>query len=189
MSNRISLKRVMNQATEYKLLTERETKLYRKITIKFHWILPRRGWYKLNIDGAFKKGYTSGSIEGVFRNPDGNWILGIQMKAYSRAPVHTQLQALYQGLHIAQKMNLYPLEVETDATQVIAYITHDDCITYDSIIKLYMWLISEMGTVVIQHNFRQGNEVAISWPSMQLRLLFSIYHSMLKLSLLMFVDN
>lgn len=52
----------MNHAIEYKLLTERESKLDRKIEIKFHWNPPRTGWYKLNIDGAFKKGDTSGGI-------------------------------------------------------------------------------------------------------------------------------
>lgn len=44
------------------------------------------------------------------------------MRTYSRAPIQTEHQALYQGLHIALEMKLYPLEVETDATYVIVYI-------------------------------------------------------------------
>ncbi|OIT23588.1 hypothetical protein A4A49_64042, partial [Nicotiana attenuata] len=54
---------------------------------------------------------------------------------------------------------LYPLKVETDATQVIVYI-NNGYITYDSIINTCMWSISRMGMIVTQHNFRQDNEVA-----------------------------
>ncbi|OIT29317.1 putative ribonuclease h protein, partial [Nicotiana attenuata] len=140
------------------LLTERESDWDRKIKIKFYWTAPRTGWYKLNIDGAFNRNDASGCLEGVFRN-QGNWTLGFTMKIISRAPIHAELMALYQGLRIAKEKKLYPLEIETDATQVIKYIK-EGCITYDSIIYSCRLLLSQMGTVVMRHNFRQGNEVA-----------------------------
>lgn len=52
------------------------------------------------------------------------------MKSYANSPIQIELQALYQGLYLAHEMKLQPLEVETDAIQVIIYI-NNDCITYD----------------------------------------------------------
>jgi len=67
--------------------------------------------------------------------------------------------ALYQGLLIAKERSLFHLEIDTDGTQVIKFIK-EECITYDSIICSCGLLLSQMGTVVMQYNFRQENEVA-----------------------------
>ncbi|OIT20328.1 hypothetical protein A4A49_64747, partial [Nicotiana attenuata] len=64
-----------------------------------------------------------------------------------------------QGQCIAKERNLLPLEIETNVTQVIKFI-NEGSITYDSIIYSCRLLLLQMGTVVIQHNVRQGNEVA-----------------------------
>lgn len=62
----------MNQAIEYKLLTERESKWDKKIELKFYLIPPRPDWYKLNIDGAFNRNDATGGLGGIFRNQNGD---------------------------------------------------------------------------------------------------------------------
>lgn len=58
------------------------------------------------------------------RNNNGDWMMGFQMKTHSKSLIHTELQALFHGLQLAWEKNIYPLEVETDATQVINSINH-----------------------------------------------------------------
>lgn len=53
----------MNQAIEYKLLTERESKLTNE---------PYPGWYKLNINRAFTGNDATGGLGGIFRNQNGD---------------------------------------------------------------------------------------------------------------------
>lgn len=147
------MKFVLNQATEYKLLTERESNLTKHISIQVYWIKSQKGWYKLNIDGAFKNGDSHSGIGGIIRNSSGDWVMGVQMKSHSKSSIHSELQALYIGLQLTWEQKLYPLEVETDATHVINYINHG-CVTYDSLVNNCRWLISKMDMQVIRHSFR-----------------------------------
>ncbi|OIT34659.1 hypothetical protein A4A49_63691, partial [Nicotiana attenuata] len=141
------------------LLTERESNWDKKIDLKFSWIKPLPGWYKLNIDGTFNKNDANGGIGGIFRNRNGDWILGFTSKIISRTLINSELMALYQGLCIAKDRKLFPLEIESDATHVITFIK-EGCKAYESIINSCRMLLSQMDTMMMHHNFRQGNEAA-----------------------------
>ncbi|OIT04530.1 hypothetical protein A4A49_65327, partial [Nicotiana attenuata] len=141
------------------LLTDRESNWDKKINISISWTKPPTGWYKLNIDGAFDKAKASGGIGGIIRNHHGDWMIGYASKITPKTPIHAELMALHLGLIIANKRKLLPLEIETDATQVISFI-NNGCKAYDTIINSYRLLLARMDQVVLHHNFRQGSEVA-----------------------------
>lgn len=67
--------------------------------------------------------------------------------------------ALYQGFCIAKNRKLYPLEIETDATRVISFI-NEGYKPYESVINSCRLLLAQIDSVVMHHNFRQGNKVA-----------------------------
>lgn len=156
---RSSLSKIIDQSVEYVLLTNMESNWDKKVILTISWTKPCRGWYKLNIDGAYNKEKGIEGIGGVIRNEKGDWLIGFASKISVKNPVQAELMALYEGLCIANNRKLYPLEIETDATQVITFI-RDGCKTYDSIINCCMLLLAQMGTVEMHHFFRQGNEVA-----------------------------
>lgn len=72
ISNEVTLKWIINQSIEYKLLTERESNWDRKIDLNISWTKPFPGWYKLNIDGAFNKKNATRGIGEIFRNQNGD---------------------------------------------------------------------------------------------------------------------
>lgn len=69
-SLQVALSFVLKQATEYKLLIDRESNT--NISIPIYWTKPKKGWYKLTIDGAFKKGENHIVIGGIMRNSNGD---------------------------------------------------------------------------------------------------------------------
>ncbi|KAK5785105.1 hypothetical protein PVK06_039655 [Gossypium arboreum] len=44
-----------------------------------HWLPPKRGWTKLNMDGALPLYRSRASIGGVFRDADANWLCGFSL--------------------------------------------------------------------------------------------------------------
>ncbi|XP_019259064.1 PREDICTED: uncharacterized protein LOC109237239 [Nicotiana attenuata] len=117
------------------------------------------GWIKLNIDGAFEK--LKSGIGGIFRDNTGKWILGFQKFCHSLFPLHTELQALYEGLQMAHKFNLFSLEIETDSTDVINAINNGHTSLSNLIHPCRLLMHQEKG-LLVRHNFREGNAIADS---------------------------
>lgn len=88
----ISIPFVIKQAIEYVLLTNRESSPSRKIHCNTGWHKPCTGWYKLNVDGAFKNNING--LGGVIRNSKGDWILGFHEKKHALTCTHTNILAL-----------------------------------------------------------------------------------------------
>lgn len=56
-----------------------------------------------------------GGIGGIFRNSQGEWILGFSNASFGPSPLSMELQALKYGLQLAMENNLIQLVIETDA--------------------------------------------------------------------------
>ncbi|KAK5825196.1 hypothetical protein PVK06_020003 [Gossypium arboreum] len=66
-----------------------------------HCSRPKRGWIKLNTDGAVSATSLFSSIRGVFRNSDGNWFYGFSM-AFGKDPVFkVEARVVLEGLLMA----------------------------------------------------------------------------------------
>lgn len=81
---------------------------------KEHWIPPKEGVMKMNIDGAWESGSVAGG-RGVFRRHTGSWFVGFSTKFNVHSPLAFELYTLREGLKIAKKFMIDKLEVETDA--------------------------------------------------------------------------
>ncbi|XP_075076903.1 uncharacterized protein LOC142163509 [Nicotiana tabacum] len=98
-------------------------------------------------------------ISGIFRDSSGKWIIGFQKSCYSLFPLHTELQALYDGLQVAHRFKLFPLKVETDSTDVINAINNGHS-TLANLIYSCKLLRRQEKHLLLRHNFREGNAIA-----------------------------
>ncbi|XP_070015524.1 uncharacterized protein [Nicotiana sylvestris] len=107
-----SLKSAINLTLEYKLLTEKENVTKVKISISIKWSKPPSGHIKLNIDGSFKEALSLCGFGGVFRDNNGQWIVGFHGNLPETTPLQAELMALKTGLQIAIRQGFTKLEVE-----------------------------------------------------------------------------
>ncbi|OIT23184.1 hypothetical protein A4A49_57177, partial [Nicotiana attenuata] len=124
------------------------------------WIPPTNHSFKLNIDGAFKGKYRKGGYGGVFRNGQGDWVLGYNNSAIAYTLVYMELLALKSGLQLALDKKLVDIEIETDATDVISLLNNDTCSIYTNLVIECRSLLRKLQNPPIRHNFREGNKVA-----------------------------
>lgn len=77
-------------------------------------------------------------------------------------PIQVELQALQQALQIIVREKVILVEVEIDTTEIIRFL-RDDYPTYNELIYDCRWLMeqtTQMGEIMVKHNFREANSVA-----------------------------
>ncbi|XP_075077818.1 uncharacterized protein LOC142164226 [Nicotiana tabacum] len=109
----------MQRAIEFKFLTEKFSINPPKLFIKINWHKPPRGWFKLNVDANFNNYNQNCSLGDVFRNANGNWVVGFTKSTHVNGSLAAELKALREGVRIATKWKLFPLEIETNCTKVV----------------------------------------------------------------------
>ncbi|MCD7469248.1 hypothetical protein HAX54_008119 [Datura stramonium] len=92
------------------------------------------------------------------RNSKGCWIGGFSCKNNATNHTITELQALEYGLQLAYDLNLFPVEVETDSTEVLENIDNPNPI-YNSIPVFCRSLLRKLGNPPLRHCFHQENKV------------------------------
>ncbi|XP_019233012.1 PREDICTED: uncharacterized protein LOC109213647 [Nicotiana attenuata] len=123
---------------------------------------PPKGWFKANIDGAFKRSLLEGGIGGVVRDYKGKWKTGYYKKIQAISPIKIELQDFRHALQLIIREHILPVEVETDAIEVIRLLS-DDYPTYNNLLHECRWLMDEasrQGTITLKHSFRERNMVA-----------------------------
>ncbi|XP_015086971.1 uncharacterized protein LOC107030084 [Solanum pennellii] len=98
--------------------------------------------FMLNTGGAFKTASCAlGGIGGVFRNHDGDWILGFSGLVATADALSTELHALLKGLQLALDRHLLPLEINVDAQLLVDLLC----------------LLRRLGDPTVRHVYREQN--------------------------------
>lgn len=92
---------VTKYSLEYKFFTDRVHNTSIRIPLCISWHAPPIGWFKLNVDGAFRRGKPISGIGGLIRNADSKWTFGFLKSIHADSPIHAELQAIHQGLTFA----------------------------------------------------------------------------------------
>ncbi|OIT37606.1 hypothetical protein A4A49_55853, partial [Nicotiana attenuata] len=144
------------------LLTSKKTIYNKVIRLNVKWERPLKGWLKVNIDRAFNSNNLEGGISVVVRDSKGKWMSGFLKKIQATSPLQTELQDLLHALQLIIKEQLFPVDVETDATEVVRVISEDyptnNVLIYKC--RLLVEEASRQGTISFRHSFRKGNMVA-----------------------------
>lgn len=98
---------------------------------------------------------------GVFRNHKGDWVLGFLQPIPHATPFEAELRGLLGGLEKAVNCNLSPLWINTDSLELIQAIKTGN-LTYDNLISKCRYLMNRLGTIQMQHVFREQNHVVDS---------------------------
>ncbi|OIS98531.1 putative ribonuclease h protein, partial [Nicotiana attenuata] len=148
-----NISKVINSTQEFLFLSNWNPIRTPKRTILIKWQPPSIGTYKLNIDGSCLGNPGRGGIGGVFRDSNGNWILGFNMGFAYATNIQMEAMSLLQGLKLAIQKRLTPL------VELINLINNDNCL-YQNIIDDCRFLLSEAGTPPLKHAFREANGLA-----------------------------
>nr|XP_016507519.1 PREDICTED: uncharacterized protein LOC107825207 [Nicotiana tabacum] len=153
----INANNTISKATEYLMLTKNDsTKVTHQIMLK--WEPPSRGSYKLNTDGAAKGNLGIGGSGRIFRNHNGDWILGYMDNIPQTTNTRAEVKALIRGLQLAEQNHLVPLEINTDSAETINMLLNGSLI-FDPLICECRSIIQRMGSVVVRHTYREQNRV------------------------------
>lgn len=79
------------------------------ITLKVHFEFPKRGWIRINVDGACRNDIIG--CGGVVRGDVGEWILRFSTFIGQGDPYMTNLWRLYEGLQLARKLKFDKVEI------------------------------------------------------------------------------
>ncbi|OIT29690.1 putative ribonuclease h protein, partial [Nicotiana attenuata] len=130
-----------------------------KKTIHIKWEPPIEGFFKSNINGSCLGNPGRGGIGEIFRDSNRNWILGFNMGFAHTTNIQMEPMSLLQGLKLAIQKRLTPLVIETDCQELINLLTNDNCL-YQNIIDDCRFLLTEAGTPILKHAFKEANGVA-----------------------------
>ncbi|XP_019241252.1 PREDICTED: uncharacterized protein LOC109221248 [Nicotiana attenuata] len=122
----ININHIIQKAIEFTFLTEKGPNTCTKIPIQIKWNKPPKGWFKLNIDASFKNHNEKTGIGGIIRDTYGNWIVGFAKTTQATGSLHAEIKALMEGLKTTQEWGMFPLEIETDTTEVVHAPTEGD---------------------------------------------------------------
>ncbi|KAK8491767.1 hypothetical protein V6N12_005723 [Hibiscus sabdariffa] len=81
--------------------------------------VPYPDWVILNVDGDVPMPMSSGSIGGLFRNCDGDWIMGFAKAVGHANSLQAELWALFEGLLLAWEQGFEKVLVRSDSKQTV----------------------------------------------------------------------
>ena len=127
------------------------------------WIVPEAGWIKCNCDGAFLASTHRGGSGIILRNEHGIFQAAAN-KAYVQvtSPFHSELNALLDGLRLAETLDLDRVLFETDCLMLIQALQQQDLdlSNMGSIIAEMKDLLSKHAEFRIAHVYRVAHVLA-----------------------------
>ncbi|XP_039044472.1 uncharacterized protein LOC120183949 [Hibiscus syriacus] len=80
-------------------------------------------WFTLNTNGAVHKISSNGSVGGLIRNMNGDWIIGFNKPVEISTPLQDELWGILEGLHLALSHNIERLQCQTDSAEALKLVS------------------------------------------------------------------
>ncbi|KAM3308802.1 hypothetical protein P3S67_010546 [Capsicum chacoense] len=99
------------------------------------------------------------NIAGVFRNSNGEWLLGFSSKVFSPNPLEAELQALLLGLNVVIQHCSTPLQINMDClpiVQALSNVSSDD----SPLMSDCRCLMLKLGNSLLEHVYKEQNKLA-----------------------------
>lgn len=87
------------------------------------WIVPSEPFIKLNIDGSSLGNPRLAGASGILRDFSGNWVFGFSLRLGLASNNIAKLWAVRQGLMLAWDLGFKFIQLETNSTTVISWLT------------------------------------------------------------------
>ncbi|KAH7860326.1 hypothetical protein Vadar_012160 [Vaccinium darrowii] len=127
----------------------------------FPWSPPHSGNIKLNTDGCRYESNGKAGFGGIFRNEQGEWILGFYGKMVAGSSLETEVWSIYRGLTIILEKGLANTHIESDCQTAIILFNEGVNVNHpqSNIINDGKYLISRTGST-LSHTYRDANQCA-----------------------------
>nr|XP_016453234.1 PREDICTED: uncharacterized protein LOC107777662 [Nicotiana tabacum] len=96
---------------------------------------------------------------GVFRNNRGDWVLGFTKGLPNTDSLRAEFQDLWMGPKITLGQGLSLLVIDTNSEMVLKMLKHSN-LTHNPIISECRYLMEQLWKPVIDHSYREQNQVA-----------------------------
>jgi ribonuclease HI len=146
---------------EWMSIHERKVNPRSKVTE--HWLSPEVGWYKVNVDGAFRAAEKYGGGGVVIRDCHGSFLAGAHHFPPHIADAEgAKLMACRVGLQLANQEHCRNVVLETDSTEVAAKLDREghDRSTYGPLVSEIKSLFLGFEAVRVRSVRRSANDVA-----------------------------
>ncbi|KAE8670454.1 hypothetical protein F3Y22_tig00112131pilonHSYRG00048 [Hibiscus syriacus] len=80
-------------------------------------------WYTLNTDGAVYKIASQGSVGGLIRNMNGDWIIGFNKSVGISTPFQAELWGFFEVLKLALSHNIEHLQCQTNNVEALNLVS------------------------------------------------------------------
>ncbi|KAF3682670.1 hypothetical protein FXO37_02220 [Capsicum annuum] len=115
----INLARVLPVASEFWYLTGKSNPKKHSFPLYVKWKPPATNNIMLNSDATFRHDTSCAVIAGIFRNHNGDWLLGFIDHIFTTSPLEAETHALMLGLSIALQYRFHPLEINIDCEHLV----------------------------------------------------------------------
>lgn len=143
---------------------------FHKEPIPVEWKKPKFGWTKLNFDGSFKGLSGKGSIGGVVRNHNAEFLLGYAESIGRTNSTLAELIALRRGLELVLENGWNSdIWLEGDAKTLVEIIVQRRqvrCKEVQRHLSHINSILPEFDNCIVSHIFREGNRAADKFAKM-----------------------
>lgn len=126
------------------------------------WLPPPSNILKVNVDGAVCCHSGRAAIGCVGRDSGGGWIEGEAWNVGEATVIKAELLAVYYGLHLAWKLGVQSVILETDSQQAVDIICNGAWANEElnGVVDACKELIHREWKVIVVHIYREANAVA-----------------------------
>ncbi|XP_043817082.1 uncharacterized protein LOC122724918 [Manihot esculenta] len=149
MSKHFILQQALENTEAWKRASGVGHTISRSSTTFIFWSPPAMGWIAINTDGAAKGCPGLAGCAGVFRDSNGDWILGYQSALAGSSPESTFIDEFYANLNLEEQRGRVEF-MEYDRKTPSCITTHLDVYQRE---RFMMWLISLGGMLRLNQRF------------------------------------
>lgn len=131
--------------------------------IPVSWEKPQIGWTKLNFDGSCKGSAGKGSIGGVFRNHEAEFLLGYAESIGRTNSTIAESAALRRGLELVLENGWNNVWLEGDSKSLVEIIVKRRAVKCKEVqkhISHINLIMPELKNCIVTHVYREGNRAA-----------------------------
>lgn len=104
-----------------------------------------------------------GGLGGVFKNLNGDWIMGYAQALTKVSNVQAKLMAIRDGLRIAMDNQIQYLVVESDSQTALDLLKMNLNNKLNFIVLDCRYLMQKIYSVILQHSYTRGTKYRIIW--------------------------
>ncbi|KAF7841372.1 ribonuclease H [Senna tora] len=155
--------RVRNVRDDFESMLSQKARTFDRVNKDIMWRKPTMGWVKINVDGACSKvSSLKASCGGVAQDHNGHFVGAFTRNLGACSALHAELWGVQSGLDMALHFGFEKVVIEMDSLVACELIKSPliESHPYIALLRGIHGRCGEVGEVVFQHVYREGNRAA-----------------------------